>query len=198
MGGIGSSRWDYMPRKRCVDECREFDLDAWISAGLLTHKAGGIQWNDPYTGSKKAVVYFLLATDVPDCKYVEIFYAQSDGTLQHEPTTIVSKAQACGIRWYFFCLYCGRRVRKLYSIRAGGSYRCRHCWDLTYRSAQQHNKNHDIFHRNPYYLMGALEAGSLKATFYVFNIVLGLRTPLDVRITPMEGSWDQCCLGNPN
>ena len=198
MGGHGSSRWGWTPRKRQVEECSVFDLDAWISAGLLLHEAGRIQWNDPYTGSEKTVVYFLRATDVLDCKYVEILYAQSDGTLQHEPTTIVSRPQSCGTRWYFFCLYCGRQVRKLFSIRAGGTYRCRHCCDLTHRSAQQHNKSHDVFRRNPYYLLRVLEAGSLQAASFLFNAAMGARTPLNVRITPMEGSWDQCGLGNPN
>lgn len=191
MGGIGSSRWGFSPRKGCIEEYSAFDLDAWISAGLLLHEAGRIEWEHPYTGSKNSLVYFLRSTLVPDCKYVEIFYAQSDGELVYDPTTIVSKPQAIGIRWYFVCLHCGRRVRKLYQIHPRAFYACRHCSDLTYRSAQQHNKNHDIFRRNPDYLTLALDAGSLPATIFVINNLMRVRTSSNVRISPMAGSWEQ-------
>lgn len=190
MGGYGSSRWHGCTRKRQVEECSVFDLDAWISAGLLQHMGGRIEWIDPYTGGKNSLRYFLRSTDVPDCKYVETFYQDATGKLQYEPAVIVSKPQKCGVRWYFFC-WCGRRVRKLYSVRTGGSYRCRHCRDLTYGSAQEHNKNHDVFRRNPDYLMRALNAGYLQATFYVVGNLMRLRTPSRVHITPIAKSWDE-------
>lgn len=190
MGGWGSSRWGFSPRKRCVEECSTFDLDSWISAGLLLHKAGRIEWGDPYTGDKNSLLYFLRSTDAPSCKYVETFFKDESGELQHEPTVIVSKPQKCGIRWYFFCP-CGRRVRKLYRTRPGGMYRCRRCRDLTYRSAQGHNKNHDIFRQNPDYLMRLLHAGSFRAAVFVFNNAMRARTSSDVRISPAAGSWEQ-------
>jgi hypothetical protein len=45
-----------------------------------------------------------------------------------------------GERYWFLCPLCGRQVANLY-LPAGGTYfGCRHCYDLTYRSCQEHDK----------------------------------------------------------
>ena len=44
-----------------------------------------------------------------------------------------------GVRWWFECPRCGRRVGKLYLPPRAVAYRCRLCWDLRYRSQRLAN-----------------------------------------------------------
>jgi hypothetical protein len=51
-----------------------------------------------------------------------------------------------GLRPWFICMTCGRRVAKIY---LGGKYfACRHCLDLTYRSCQESDSRFGQFLRN--------------------------------------------------
>jgi hypothetical protein len=43
----------------------------------------------------------------------------------------------------------GRRVGKLYLPPSARYFGCRHCYDLTYNSVQQHDKRVDALRRNP-------------------------------------------------
>ena len=44
---------------------------------------------------------------------------------------------------------CNRRVAKLYLPPGGRYFGCRHCYRLTYRSVQEHDKRVDALRRNP-------------------------------------------------
>ena len=44
-----------------------------------------------------------------------------------------------GVRWWFLCPECGRRVGKLYATEARREFACRVCWDLVYEC--QHRKH---------------------------------------------------------
>ncbi len=70
-----------------------------------------------------------------------------------------------GLRWWFVCPLvirgrpCGRRVGKLYLPPASRYFGCRTCHDLTYTSAQTHDKRRDFFRRVPHMMaLKALEA----------------------------------------
>src|ERR1700722_18898824 len=39
-----------------------------------------------------------------------------------------------GLRWWFGCPLCGRRVQKLYRPESAGRFGCRNCHDLSYTS----------------------------------------------------------------
>jgi hypothetical protein len=60
-----------------------------------------------------------------------------------------------GLRWWFVCPLlvrdqpCDRRVGKLYLPPGARYYGCRHCYELTYKSCQEHDKRADAFRRNP-------------------------------------------------
>jgi hypothetical protein len=60
-----------------------------------------------------------------------------------------------GLRWWFVCPLvvngrsCGRRVGKLYLPPRGRYFGCRHCYDLTYTSCQEHDKRVDWLRKNP-------------------------------------------------
>lgn len=50
----------------------------------------------------------------------------------------VTRPHFGGERCWFLC-ECGKRVGRLYLPPEQSIFRCRHCHDLTYRSAQEHN-----------------------------------------------------------
>jgi hypothetical protein len=52
-------------------------------------------------------------------------------------------------RWWFECPGCVRQVQTLYRTPTGSQLFCRHCHDLTYRSAQRHDKRVDYLRRHP-------------------------------------------------
>jgi hypothetical protein len=60
-----------------------------------------------------------------------------------------------GYRWSGICPLavngqaCNRRVDKLYLPPGGCYFGCRHCYRLTYRSVQEHDKRIDALRRNP-------------------------------------------------
>lgn len=68
-----------------------------------------------------------------------------------------------GERWWFLCplfnhgVPCERRVRKLYKPNSVWYFGCRGCQDLTYRSAQKHDKRVDAPVRNPSAIRAALD-----------------------------------------
>jgi len=51
-----------------------------------------------------------------------------------------------GIRFWFVC-DCGRRVGRLYLPFRQPAFRCRHCYNLTYQSAQEHDKCKDAIRK---------------------------------------------------
>ena len=63
-----------------------------------------------------------------------------------------------GKRWWFLCpsLACNWRALKLYLIDGEG-FGCRHCYRLTYASAQEHDKRVDALLKDPESLMRAVK-----------------------------------------
>lgn len=45
-----------------------------------------------------------------------------------------------GLRYWFICPYCNRRVGTLYRPRFAVYFKCRHCYNLTYKSTQTHDR----------------------------------------------------------
>jgi hypothetical protein len=60
-----------------------------------------------------------------------------------------------GKRYWFLC-GCGRRVGRLYLPTGERVFGCRHCYNLTYRSSQEHDPRTGPLVRNPDALIAAL------------------------------------------
>ena len=54
-----------------------------------------------------------------------------------------------GHRWWFMCPTCDRQVQALYVQPTSRQLACRHCHNLTYRSAQRHDSRIDFLRRHP-------------------------------------------------
>ena len=44
-----------------------------------------------------------------------------------------------GVRYWFICPNCNRRVAKLFKPKSERNFGCRYCYNLTYKSSQTHN-----------------------------------------------------------
>lgn len=67
---------------------------------------------------------------------LDIFFQHNRTRMQQEIPLQQSIPNYGGIRWWFLCPKCRRRVSRLYKPSAVYCFFCRHCHNLTYESAQ--------------------------------------------------------------
>ena len=87
-----------------------------------------------------------------------------------------------GLRYWFICpatkngLPCRRKVMKLYLLPGGAVYfACRYCYDLTYRSCQEHDARVDRLCKDPLLLHQMLEGRNWSNKFLALKAALQLR-----------------------
>ncbi len=118
-------------------------------------KRGSFSWKDSY--GKIDSIGVAVHVDEKGIKknFMLLFYTQiNKGTAEGENLLykVNMTTTPCNfnvMRYWFICRFCGRRVGKLYLPSGGKYFGCRHCYDLTYRSCQEHSKKLDFFMRNP-------------------------------------------------
>jgi len=66
-----------------------------------------------------------------------------------------------GVRFWFLC-GCGKSVGRLYLPPGQRAFRCRHCHNLTYESAQTHDQRKYDLARNPTALLAAVRGKDLR------------------------------------
>jgi hypothetical protein len=98
----------------------------------------------------------LRVTQVGDERFVnelDLHKAWGSGAITTTPHS-TTRLHRGGLLWWFLCPVplgrgcCGRRVRKLYLPPGGHYFGCRDCHNLTYRSAQEHDKRVDALRRD--------------------------------------------------
>ena len=153
MGGYGSGRrWGAFV-KQTVESCLQLDVNKLARDGLIrrAHATGTLTWTNTATGEGTASAGFRLE---PVGDYYglifRLIYAVTVRGDKHdvdEPIRLTTtRPHFGGVRWWFCCplivdgVPCGRRVGKLYLPPLARYYGCRHCHDLTYRSAQEAHK----------------------------------------------------------
>ena len=70
---------------------------------------------------------------------------------------------------------CGRRVRKLYLGPGGTYFACRHCYNLTYESAQTHDPRMSFFLNRPKAVLAALNRRDESRRFLAMRAALSKR-----------------------
>jgi hypothetical protein len=168
MGGYGSGRWRWHSKKDIVEDCRILDVNRWTREGILrvgVQKFGGWRWCHHVTGEESSSIGYELNTTEMAFSWVRLYYTftrtqeQVDYTVMLQTTPLYSG----GIRWWFTCPLkadgrsCLRRISKLYLPPGGRYFGCRHCYNLTYQSAQEHDTRIDFYRKHPEALMAALE-----------------------------------------
>lgn len=148
-------------KKMTVEECqRVISIKFLQKGGFLAHQAytSNIIWT--YNPMEAGGVTFSLSKLGEEEFYMTLMYTRTDECtgvrepITHEVQLVWTPCQFGGRRWWFMCplasngVACGRRVSILYLGR-GKYFGCRHCYNLTYRSCQKHDKRIDRLIKNP-------------------------------------------------
>ena len=135
MGGSGSGnryRWD---SKSTTDSQKRIDIRWLKNQGYLRPgHSGSLHWT--IGKEKTGSIRFRMETDRMVLNYK---YRINGGEWENVEQEIEFYRTPCnygGHRKWFLCFRCWRRVAVLYG--AGKYFWCRHCFDLTYASQQEH------------------------------------------------------------
>lgn len=170
MGGFGSGERSW--KKTTVEQCRSLDAARLSRQGVFARRgyagdAWRLTWTNALGDQVLALVYWLEAVPPDDLVLHLDERVWPDGRKTDFREAIpLAKTQPNfgGWRWWFACplsvdgIACGRRVQKLYLPPGERYFGCRSCHDLTYRSAQEHDRRVDELLKNPRALKAALES----------------------------------------
>lgn len=173
MGGPGSgcnSHWWRSSKKTVVEDCLRLDANRWMREGILkaNHSAFGSRRWEYHSGHHFSVNYEVNTLDRTS-PHLRLHYTwvwtstQQQESADYRVRLVTTLPQFGGLRWWFICPLvvsgrpCGRRVGKLYLPPHARYFGCRNCHELTYRSAQEHDKRVDALRRNPLALLNLVE-----------------------------------------
>lgn len=114
--------------KRTTNQMHALDIRR-LHKRLTPGASFGWQW----TGNRLASLDLRVSTDSVTLTYR---HQETDGNWKSMEYPIRLTRTACnfgGLRTWWLCPHCGRRVAVLYG---GRKYACRHCYDLTYKSTR--------------------------------------------------------------
>ncbi|HEX8071058.1 MAG TPA: hypothetical protein VF546_13970 [Pyrinomonadaceae bacterium] len=131
MGGFGSTRWGGQPARVTVEGC--YSISALLAPGLVAPRPGcaGV-WFWPRGGF---AVSYRVARSGADL-WLALKYEHGRALAQRVRLD-ATRPHYGGLRWFFRCPLCWRRVRDLHLPAARLTvFGCRRCHALAYESAQ--------------------------------------------------------------
>ena len=148
----------YWNAKYTVEDCKKitiFNLKKWNM--LIGHYPGTITWTSSATGKESSIRLTVNIGSNPP--YAKFAYTITDleGNKTDYDYKVYLGTTSCylgGVRYWFYCRFCSRRVGALYLAPSEGYFACRHCCDLSYESR---NKSHHGFVGVMVYLMNLEE-----------------------------------------
>ena len=171
---MGRKRWT---DRLTVEECFAFDIGNLVRDGAFEAERGvtcSYAWNDGF-GSPISSIKFRVFPDQTGALAVHFYHRvastiSGSARIQHQIAQITTTAcHFGGMRHWFLCSLirdgypCKRRVRVLYSTPHERLFGCRKCHDLTYESAQKHDKRIDWLLKLPFEEFNkALATGTLR------------------------------------
>ena len=153
LGGYGSGRYGHMPGqkrpKTTVEECLCLDIGWLYRKGMLTPpNISTVSWSytplDKEKEDRSAGSISIYALE----NALKLSYVVTNpdaGEKREYCITVPIVRVPCnygGVRPYFTCPDCHRRVLKLYKPSSQAKFSCRHCYNLTYRSCQDSGDDH--------------------------------------------------------
>lgn len=160
MARIGGKRWS---NRLTVEDCWSWDIAALRRAGVFRVAPETIcatTWKGR-DGKELFQVTFCLVRSSIGKLTLHVRYGPPNAIFG--PVTVPSevieldetRCHLGGSRYWFRCprlkdgVRCGRRVRVLYRPRLECLFGCRHCYDLTFRSCQEHDQRLDALLKLP-------------------------------------------------
>ena len=168
-------RYSYS-HKTTVEECKSINTK-WLKDNgyFCGFKWGGMKWTNN-TGEETGNIGFQVSIKDGD-SYIRFQYSSTDRSTQekkeldYKNSLVSTPCNYEGRRWWFICglivngNYCGRKVGKLYLVPGGIYFGCRHCYNLTYRSCQEHDNRIDRLMKNPFLLASLLDSKNPNMSF---------------------------------
>ncbi len=128
----------YYNSKATADESCRLTMSSLRKEGMLSlgYTTGTRIWTSSMTG-KRTIIGF--AVDITDDPYVRLVYSITDREgnktdYDYEVSLVTTPCNFGGVRYWFGCRTCGRRVGVLYLAPGDVHFRCRHCNNLSYHS----------------------------------------------------------------
>jgi len=158
-------RWDGHSKAATVEDCHTLDLVALLRRRLFRPgwdaPLSSLRWTNVSTGKETASLGYSLEWEDESAALTLRYGVTRNGerTEVEEPVRLVGTPQPFGgLRWWFLCPACNRRVLKLHLPPGGNLFGCRTCYRLTYESVQKHNARVDRFRKDPDAARQAVEA----------------------------------------
>jgi hypothetical protein len=157
---MGRKRWT---DRLTVEECFALEIGELVRAGVFEVATGTrccTTWSDS-AGMPISSITFRVSPDKAGTLAIHFDHqvaATISGPARIQRQIVRLTASRCnfgGIRRWFRCSVirggypCGRRVRALYSTPREKLFGCRKCHDLTYESAQKHDRRIDLLLKLP-------------------------------------------------
>ncbi len=122
-----------MAEESCRLRISELRKDGMLSSGYSSETR---IWSSNRT-DKKTIIG--LAVDITDDPYVRLIYSVTDREgnktdYDYQVSLVTTPCNFGGVRYWFGCLSCGRRVGVLYLAPGDVYFRCRNCNNLSYHS----------------------------------------------------------------
>ncbi len=157
---MGRQPWS---NRRVVEDCRVLSIATLVRFGLFDAWTDSGGYRHELSRTIELTSGFAVGVTLPG-RYVsnhgsppastndtlELVYGTSGWEVKEEIdiASIPSPLRQAERRYYFLCpgwdeVECGRRVGKLNLPRGETYFRCRACYDLTYRSVKEHDKRVD-------------------------------------------------------
>ena len=128
----------YYNSKATADESCRLKISALRKDGMLSsgYSSGTRIWSSNRT-DKKTIIG--VAVDITDDPYVRLVYSVTDREgkrtdYDYQVSLVTTPCNFGGVRYWFGCPSCGRRVAVLYLAPGDVYFRCRHCNNLSYHS----------------------------------------------------------------
>jgi len=150
MGGFGSTRWNGHSKKWTVEECLTLDINYLTREGILLDGKEGYSYTMRYFRHNveyASIGYTVGERVIPNYEPFKTispnYQLNGESIPPYEIVLYPTKPHFGGKRYWFLCPLthggkpCMRKVSKLYLPTGARHFGCRHCYDLTYESAQE-------------------------------------------------------------
>jgi len=136
------------PKKLTVEACLNLNINELNRKGVLRHRnyRGLFRWTDQADNEILVLPYEIMSVGKRSRCLRITYLVESNGIpyptemgIRLVTTKLVSGVSG-GLRWWFECPKCKKRVGKLYLPPGEQAFACRECYGLTYQSNQRESK----------------------------------------------------------
>ncbi|MFN8493989.1 MAG: hypothetical protein U0350_40700 [Caldilineaceae bacterium] len=139
----GRGRWSRWEKKNTTDAYESLDMQTFTASIDLTRpRWGSWTWTRTnYFGERKSSISYIVEPG----RGVRLRYKSGEQDYNYLVSVVTTKPNYGGVRYWWLCPQCGRRVRILYG---GKRFLCRKCHRLTYATSQASKGNYAERTRN--------------------------------------------------